>query len=109
MGTTNGCMDPMIEALHYPEMATNNTYGFQAYNESVYNAALDAFSMQDGCKNLIIQCRGNASEGDPAYNGNNETVNTICGGAFSFCFEYVQNLYSISGVRPFFPQCKSWN
>lgn len=107
MGITNGCIDPMIEALHYPEQATNNTYGFQAYNQSVYESALDAFSMPGGCKDLINQCREVAAEGDPAYNGNNDTVNTACGNAFFDCFENVQALYTLSGVCLFFPATKS--
>jgi hypothetical protein len=80
-------------------MAFNNTYGYQAYNQSVYEAALDAFTQPDGCADLIHVCRQAAAEGDPSYNGNNMTVNDLCEQAFDFCFLEVQAPINISGVR----------
>jgi hypothetical protein len=99
MGLANGCIDAMTETPHYPVMATNNTYGFQAYNQSVFEAAENAFWVDGGCKDLINQCKEIAAEGDPDYNGNNETVNAFCGEAFGTCFVTVQNPFGISGVR----------
>lgn len=99
MGTINGCIDPLIEAPQYIEMATKNTYGFVAYNESVRAAATEALTAPGGCTDLGNQCRALAAEGDPDYNGTNETVNAICSGAFQWCFANVQGPYSLSGVR----------
>lgn len=98
MGIANGCIDAMIEAPHYPELATNNTYGYQAYNQSVFEAAEDAFSMSGGCRDQILQCKSIAAEGDPEYNGNNETVNTACGSAFGNCYTNVEGSFLLSGV-----------
>jgi hypothetical protein len=48
-------MDPLIEAINYPKMATYNTYGFKDFYESVYEDARDAFSTKDGYKDLMGQ------------------------------------------------------
>jgi hypothetical protein len=96
MGLTNACIDPEIEAPHYPEMATKNTYGFKAYNQSVYEAATGALP---ACLELITKCRSLAAVGDPNYDGNNETVNTACSTAFVDCYGAVQMPYvTYSGV-----------
>ena len=95
MGTTNGCIDPQIEAPLYPEMATNNTYGFVAYNQSVYEVVLDALTQ---CKDLIKQCQSLAAIGDPDYDRKNETVNSACSTAFIDCYTNVQGPYTLSGV-----------
>jgi hypothetical protein len=102
MGLTNGCFDQMIEVEHYPEMAVNNTFGFQAYNQSVYESV--ANEAVPNCKKEITECRQLAAIGDPDYNGKNETVNAVCSKAFADCFISTQQPFiEISGVRFHFP------
>lgn len=101
MGTANGCMDSFIEGPQYPEMATNNTYGFVAYNETVHAAVLEALTGPGGCNNLITQCRSLAAVGDPDYAGTNTTVNNVCVDASVVCFENVQAPYTLSGRSPY--------
>ena len=98
LGITNGCIDPLLEAPHYPEQAFHNTYGYQAYSEAVYEASLINFTKPDGCRDLIHECRALAAAGDPEYLGMNTTVNAACSGAFEFCFEYVSGAFLASGV-----------
>jgi carboxypeptidase C (cathepsin A) len=99
LGSTNGCIDPLIEGYQYTQMATNNTYGFKAYNDSILAYTLNELNRVDGCKDLIGQCRELAQVSDPEYFGNNQTVNEICREAFLECFGNVQGPYLDSGVR----------
>ncbi|KAJ9243607.1 hypothetical protein DTO207G8_1686 [Paecilomyces variotii] len=93
LGIINGCVDLLEQQLSYPEFAYNNTYGIQAINESVYNAAVDAWSRPGGCKDLIVECRNLAAEGDSGLNGSNATVNEACQKANSFCGNTVEGPY----------------
>jgi len=99
LGSTNGCIDPLIEGYQYTQMATNNTYRFKAYNDSILAYTLNELNRVDGCKDLIGQCRELAQVSDPEYFGNNQTVNEICREAFLECFGNVQGPYLDSGVR----------
>jgi hypothetical protein len=61
------------------------TYGIKAYNDTVYEAALEAYSRPGGCKDQIIKCQKLMAELDPDALGNNEKVNSYCGTAMQFC------------------------
>ena len=78
LGIINGCVDVQVQEPSYPQMAYNNTYGIKTINESVYQAALDAYTMPGGVRDLISTCRSLAAEGDPTNQGNNLTVNNAC-------------------------------
>ncbi|RDW94562.1 hypothetical protein BP5796_00325 [Coleophoma crateriformis] len=93
LGITNGCVDPMLEALYYPEAAIHNPYGFKAYSDATYEEVIQNFTKPNGCRDLADQCHEIAAVGDPNYDGNNQTVNEVCSGAFEFCFGYVQGTY----------------
>jgi carboxypeptidase D len=99
LGSTNGCIDPLIEGYQYTQMATKNTYGFKAYNDSILAYTLNELNKVDGCKDLIGQYRELAQVSDPEYFGNNQTANEICKEAFLECFGNVQGPYLDSGVR----------
>jgi carboxypeptidase C (cathepsin A) len=78
LGIINGCIDLQIQEPSYPHMAFNNTYGLQTINESVYDAAMLAYTKKGGVRDLINTCRQLAAEGDPTNQGNNVTVNLAC-------------------------------
>jgi len=80
-------------------MATNNTYGFKAYDDTILAYALNELNKVNGCRDMIGQCRALAQMSDPEYFGNNQTVNDLCEAAFLECFENVQGPYLLSGVR----------
>jgi hypothetical protein len=106
LGSTNGCIDPLIEAPQYPQMAVNNTYGFKAYNETVLEFVLSELDKVGGCKDLVGQCRELAQTADPNFDGNNQTVNELCGvEAFGVCFGNVQGPYLSSEVCPQISMC----
>jgi hypothetical protein len=95
IGIMNGCIDVMTEGAGYPEMAFNNTYGIQVYNQTVYEAAKAELNRPgDGCLALIQACRQAGEVGDPQHLGTNDTVNQICVAATNSCFGLVQGAYT---------------
>lgn len=85
LGIINGCVDAEVQEPSYPTFAYNNTYGIQAINQSVYQDTLNSFYEPGGVRDLIQQCRGNASLYDRTNQGNNPTVNDICVAASEGC------------------------
>jgi hypothetical protein len=99
LGITNGCTDMLFQAPLYPVYAYNNTYNLQTIPTSVFKEAADNFTKPGGCRELILQCRALAAQGDPEYGGANATVNEACVGATGFCAAFVQGAYTdVSGV-----------
>ncbi|KAK4965231.1 hypothetical protein LTR28_003502, partial [Elasticomyces elasticus] len=81
LGIVNGCIDLQVQEPSYAEMAYNNTYGIQAINQSIYNAAMEAYTMPGGTRDLIAQCRELATLYDSSNKGNNASVNDACDAA----------------------------
>ena len=103
LGIINGCVDLLTQALAYPEIAYNNTYGIQAIDKNLYQDAVNSFNRPgDGCKDLILKCRRLADEGDPDFTGNNDTVNSACSDADSYCTRYVEDVYVNTSGRSFY-------
>ncbi|KAJ5087807.1 hypothetical protein N7456_011423, partial [Penicillium angulare] len=102
LGIVNGCIDLLIQEPTYPMMAYNNTYGVEAINKTLYDQAMHDWSRPGGCKDLIIECRVLAAEGDPQMHGNNETVNKACNQASQFCNEKVEGVYPTYAQRGYY-------
>ena len=95
LGIGNGCVDVKVMAASYPQMAFNNTYGIQLYDERLYKAVMKNVTAPGiGCHDLSEKCRALAKEGDPTGQGTNKTVNAACLEATQVCFGYVQGTYS---------------
>jgi carboxypeptidase C (cathepsin A) len=97
LGIVNGCIDLLTQSLSYPDMAYNNTYGIQAIDEEAYKRAVNAYSKPNGCRDLILDCRALAQEGDPMAFGNNRTVNRACAQADRYCSDNVEGPYFSAG------------
>lgn len=93
LGIINACVDLLVQAPSYPQMAYNNTYDLETINKTVYERAMDGWGRKGGCKDLIQQCRALAKEGDPKMHGNNETVNEACIKANDICNNQVEGPY----------------
>ncbi|KAI1912101.1 hypothetical protein LOZ61_003451 [Ophidiomyces ophidiicola] len=102
LGIINGCVDFLTQAPSYPLFAYNNTYGISAINETVFKAAINDWQKPGGCRDLVINCRKLAAEGDPKMYGNNETVNEACRKADKFCTTSVEEPYLTFGDRGFY-------
>lgn len=108
LGIINGCVDPIVQEPSYPEMAYNNTYGIEAINRTVYEAALAAFTAPGGVRELIETCRQLATESDPENQGNNATVNEACAAANDATWDVEgpyseisgRNYYDIAAIDP---------
>ncbi|KAM0720596.1 hypothetical protein Q7P37_004732 [Cladosporium fusiforme] len=98
---TNGGIDMLYQAEHYPAMAYNNTYDLHTISEDEYHEALDNFTKPDGCRDQILQCRALGAQYDPDELNLNSTVNEICAAATIYCFTNVLGAYSASGRSPF--------
>lgn len=102
LGIINGCVDLLVQAPSYPDMAYNNTYGIEAINETVYDQAMEAWSKPGGCKDQITRCRRLAKEGDPHMYGNNAAVNKACQEADSYCSNTVEGPYILYSGRGYY-------
>ncbi|KAF2261091.1 alpha/beta-hydrolase [Lojkania enalia] len=89
----NGCIDRYVQWPGYLNMMYNNTYGIQAVNESRYEEAVDNLYREGGCLDQIEECRNLSLLYDPTNQGFNETVNSVCEEAETFCTEYIRNPY----------------
>jgi carboxypeptidase C (cathepsin A) len=86
LGIMNGCVDTLIQAPSYPQIAfNNNTYGLQVINESVYQSAMTALNRPGGCRDQVMKCRNIAKEKDPTNQGNDEETNEVCRNADAYC------------------------
>ena len=98
MGITNGAIDLGQSMPFYPEYAFNNTYNKPLISEDMYLGAKNNYTKEGGCQNLIARCRALGKEGDPDFKGNNETVNTACQLATSYCMINVASGVLFQGV-----------
>jgi hypothetical protein len=81
LGLVNACVDDMIEAPAYADMAYNNTYGIEAINSSAYELSMSHWTKPGGVKDLILHCRELAGRFDPDDYGDNPEVNEACSAA----------------------------
>ncbi|KAK1145766.1 hypothetical protein N8T08_004007 [Aspergillus melleus] len=102
LGIINGCIDLLVQAPGYPEMAFNNTYGIEAINQTIFDRAMDAWSKPGGCKDRITKCRSLAAEGDPKMYGDNKTVNAACKDANDYCSNQVEGPYQLFSGRGYY-------
>lgn len=102
LGIINGCVDMLVQETSYPTIAYNNTYGIQAINESLYQASINAFNQQDGCKDRINNCRSIAAQKDPTNQGNSGQVDSVCADAANFCSTEVEGAYTYYSDRNYY-------
>jgi carboxypeptidase C (cathepsin A) len=98
---TNGQVDFLHQAEWYPQMAHNNTYGFEAISEDAYKESLNNFAKPGGCRDLITQCRASGDLLDPEEVGINQDVNDLCTAATYYCALHVLGAYTATGRSPF--------
>jgi len=102
LGIINGCVDMLVQEISYPTIAYNNTYGIEAISESYYQDAIEAFNMQDGCKDRINNCRSIAAQDDPTNQGYNGQVDEVCSDALNFCSDEVEGAYILYSGRSYY-------
>jgi carboxypeptidase D len=95
LGIINGGIDFAITAASYPDIAYNNTYGFQAMSKADYEALL---VNPTACTALVDKCQQLAASYDPNNYGNNVTINSACSSAYGYCYLYVEADFLKSGV-----------
>ncbi|KAH0563033.1 hypothetical protein GP486_002407 [Trichoglossum hirsutum] len=98
----NCSVDTLTQALSYPQIAYNNTYGIEGINSTVYRQAIDDFSKPGGCKDKLIECRTLAAQYDKDGVGNVPQVNAACGDADTFCFTHLTLPYIITSNRGYY-------
>jgi carboxypeptidase C (cathepsin A) len=98
---TDGQVDFLHQAEWYPQMAHNNTYGFEAISEDAYKESLNNFAKPGGCRDLITQCRASGDLLDPEEVGINQDVNDLCTAATYYCALHVLGAYTAIGRSPF--------
>lgn len=77
------------------EFAVNNTYGYQAYSDEVYDMAAGNFTApKTGCADLIKACRETANANDPGSFGTDAEANQACVAASTVCYGAVQGAFT---------------
>jgi hypothetical protein len=76
-------------------MAYNNTYNFQAISEAEFESANANVTI---CLEMIHNCRAIANVYDLSNLGINSSVNSVCSGAYEWCYLNVGAAYLGSGV-----------
>jgi hypothetical protein len=99
VGIINGLIDAGKQIPYWPEFAVNNTYGIKAYSDDVYAAAQNAYSQPGGCRDQANTCFALQAEGDPNNYANNNTVNTYCSAAGTYCQINVLGPYFVASGR----------
>lgn len=87
----NGIVSEKIQAPYFPVMATNNSYGIVAYNESIYNYSQIALYMPNGCLSQLENC--------DYVDRNTLSGKALCTEATNMCRDNVEGLYYAFGVR----------
>lgn len=96
VGIVNGCVDDLIQAPYYPQMANNNTYGLQAISPVRAQMANNTFYAPGGCQESIIKCRESKNRLDADGNGDSKETNSLCSKAQSICSSGVMGPYTES-------------
>ncbi|KAH8900538.1 alpha/beta-hydrolase [Thozetella sp. PMI_491] len=100
LGIGNGCIDARAQALGWPLIANNNTYGIKSYSDTVYQEVIGNITMPEtGCYALIDKCRALVAEGDPTGQMTNATVNAACQAADAVCVNGILAQFAISTNR----------
>lgn len=95
LGLGNACIDSLVQGPGFLEFAVNNTYGFQAYSEEVYEmAAGNLTAPGTGCIDLIEACRETAGDKDPGSFGTDAETNEACVAATAVCYGAVQGAFT---------------
>ena len=91
LGIGNGIINERIQAPYYPEFAVHNTYGIQAYNDTVYNYAKFAYYMDNGCRDQIDLC--------DQTDQSTLSGKAVCTEAADMCRDNVESPYYFYGHR----------
>jgi carboxypeptidase C (cathepsin A) len=97
LGIINGCVDDLIQAPFYPQMAVNNTFGVTAINPTRAELAAASFSAPGGCSDSIAKCREALASQDANDSGDISVVDSLCSSAYSYCVNNVMNPYQDAG------------
>ena len=85
----------MEQALSYPEILYNNTYGIEAINQTLYKDTVENYTRPGiGCRDQTVNCQTLADELDPHAYGNSELVNEVCWNASSCGLDLTNLIYS---------------
>ena len=95
LGLGNACIDSLVQGPGFLEFAVNNTYGYQAYSDEMYDMAAGNFTAPGtGCVDLIKACRETANANDPESLGDDAEANEACVAASTVCFGIVQGAFT---------------
>ncbi|WEW57247.1 serine-type carboxypeptidase [Emydomyces testavorans] len=93
LGIMQGCIDDLVQNLHYALFAYNNTYGERAISSEDVKAFQQNFYRPGGCRDKVHACRAAVRSLDPENVGNVSSVNTACYDATGTCNLEVIQIY----------------
>lgn len=85
LGIFNGVTDFLVQGEHFASFARNNTYGVQAYPQTVADNVTEALEGPGGCREQATACQELAIKLDPENSGTDPQVQAVCEPAALFC------------------------
>lgn len=86
VGIINGIVDILVQAPWWPKFTYDgNTYGVQAIDQTTELNLLNDFRKQNGCQELVSQCREGVKTYDPEGSGDESDLNDMCKAALYIC------------------------
>ncbi|KDN72270.1 putative serine carboxypeptidase [Colletotrichum sublineola] len=86
LGIVNGLIDLAIQGEAWISFPYNNTYGIQAFNQSIHDQLMHNWTRPNGCRDQILDCQKALREHGPFLeNGVKKNVTQICGQSFQDC------------------------
>ncbi|KAK2023101.1 serine carboxypeptidase [Colletotrichum zoysiae] len=80
LGIVNGLIDLAVQGEAAISFAYNNTYGIQAFNQSVHDALMHNWTRPNGGRDQVLDCREALKEHGPfVANGGKKNVTEVCG------------------------------
>jgi carboxypeptidase C (cathepsin A) len=99
LGIMNGCVDDLVQAIYYPQMASNNTYGIDVLSANQAQVIIDEYHQNEGCEDMVNMCRAAALSQDPSEYGGVNAVSTLCSQAQTTCDQDLQAPFSMASSR----------
>ncbi|KAK8040193.1 serine carboxypeptidase [Apiospora rasikravindrae] len=103
LGIINGMLDVPVQGESYIQFPFNNTYGIQAFNQSIYDELMHNWTKPDGCQQRMTECQAALKDSDADFLGRataaagKENLTAACSGVEDECWTDLLRLYGRQG------------
>lgn len=90
VGIVNGLLDQLTQTVAVANFTRNNSFGIQAIDLGTYENIFSSLGSDDGCRDLVLRCRGSHSSTASAETTNHTRTDDLCASAATSCM-YIAN------------------